>query len=156
MIFFLFWIAFFPLFWGERNRPFGFLFVVFWLWCCCFMYKLLSLWCLGWKVLVNCIDYWSLPSFLFNANSVDLDKTSAASDLDLHSLPTFLLRDARHKWVNSWIALYLEFEDSKLIWSSDKRVDFTWLTNAWSWSYLESNLRSAWNVWKSTDLQFFG
>ena len=40
-------------------------------------------------------------SHVFNANSEDYDQTlhSAASDLGLHCLPMFILRDARHKWV---------------------------------------------------------
>ena len=37
---------------------------------------------------------------VFNANSVDPYQHSAASDLNLHCLPLFLLLDARHKWVN--------------------------------------------------------
>ena len=49
----------------ERNSPFSFLLVVFWLWCCCFKY-VLSLWCLWRKVVGNCIHSWSLPSFLFD------------------------------------------------------------------------------------------
>ena len=53
---------------GERNRPFDFLLVVFWLWCRCFKCVLLSLWCLGRKVLDNCIGSWSLPSFLLTVS----------------------------------------------------------------------------------------
>ena len=60
---FIFWIAVWPIVW-ERNRPFGFLLVVFWLWCRCFKCVLLSLWCLGRKVFGNYIDSWSFPSFL--------------------------------------------------------------------------------------------
>ena len=41
---------------GDRNCPFGFLLVVFWLWCRCFKCVLLSLWCLGRRELGNCID----------------------------------------------------------------------------------------------------
>ena len=52
----------------ERDYPFGFLLVVFWLWCHCFKCVLLSLWCLGRKVSDNYIDSWSLPSFLFKQN----------------------------------------------------------------------------------------
>ena len=37
---------------------------MFWLWCRCFKCVLLSLWCLGRKVLGNCIDSWTLLSFL--------------------------------------------------------------------------------------------
>ena len=39
---------------------------------------------------------------ILNANTVDSDQTpqSAASDMGLHSLPMFILWDARHKWVN--------------------------------------------------------
>ena len=62
--FFFFWISVWPIFW-ERNCPFGFALVVFWSWCRCFKCILLSLWYLGWKVLGNCIDSWSLPFFLF-------------------------------------------------------------------------------------------
>ena len=50
-----FFIAAWPIF-GERNCLFGFLFVVFLLWCFCIKCVLLSLWCLGRKVLDNCID----------------------------------------------------------------------------------------------------
>ena len=61
----LFWIAVWPIFW-ERNCPFGFLLVVFWLWCQCLMCIFFSLCSLGRKVLGNCIDSLSFPSFLFN------------------------------------------------------------------------------------------
>ena len=40
----------------ERNCPSGFLLVVFSLWCRYFKYVLLSFWCLGRRVLGNCID----------------------------------------------------------------------------------------------------
>ena len=59
-------------FW-ERNWPFGFLLVVFWLWCRCFRCVLLSIWCLVRKVLgncINCINIWLLPSRLFIKNCV--------------------------------------------------------------------------------------
>ena len=46
-------------FW-ERNLPFVFLLVVFWLWCRCFKCVLLSLWYLGRKMFGNYIDYWSV------------------------------------------------------------------------------------------------
>ena len=62
--FFLFWIAVWPVVW-ERNCPFGFLLEVFWLWCLCFKCVIFSLCCLRRGVLDNCIDSWSLPSFLF-------------------------------------------------------------------------------------------
>ena len=45
-----------------NNCPFGLLLVVFWLWCRYFKCTLLSLWCLGRKLLGNCIDSWSLLS----------------------------------------------------------------------------------------------
>ena len=61
---FLFWTAIWPIIW-ERNCPFGFLLVEFWLWCRRFKSIFLSLWCLEQKVLGNCFDSWSLPSFLF-------------------------------------------------------------------------------------------
>ena len=38
---------------------------MFWLRCRCFKCVFLSLWCLGRKVLGNCIDSWLLHSFLF-------------------------------------------------------------------------------------------
>ena len=41
---FLFWIDVWPISW--QKCPFGFLFVVFWLWCRCFNCVRLSLWCL--------------------------------------------------------------------------------------------------------------
>ena len=44
------------IFCSERNCPFGFLLAVFGLWGRCFKCVLLSLWCLGWKMLGNCID----------------------------------------------------------------------------------------------------
>ena len=55
---------FFLLFFFGKKLPFGFLLVVFWLWCRCFV-RTFSPWCLGRKVLGNCIESWSLPSFLF-------------------------------------------------------------------------------------------
>ena len=58
-----------PIF-GERNCPFVFLFVVFWLWCRCFKYVLLSLWCFGWKVLGNCIDSWYCLPFYWLSGPV--------------------------------------------------------------------------------------
>ena len=66
-------------FW-ERNCPFGFLFVVFWLWCRCFKYVLLSLWWLGRRVLGHCIDSWSLPSFLLAWHSVGNRGCNASSE----------------------------------------------------------------------------
>ena len=59
---FLFWIAPFGYLLGKKLS-FGFLLGVFWLWCRCFECVLLSLWCLGRKLLGNCIDSWSLPYF---------------------------------------------------------------------------------------------
>ena len=56
---------------GGRNCPFCFLLVVFLLWCRCFKCVLLSPWCLGRKVLGNCIDSWSLPSFLLNRFAIE-------------------------------------------------------------------------------------
>ena len=50
------------------DCPFGFLLVVFKLWCRCFKCVLLFLWCLGQTVLSNCIDSWLLPSFLLTYN----------------------------------------------------------------------------------------
>ena len=44
----------------EKKLSFAFL---LWLWCRSFTCVLLSLWCLGRKVLGNCIDSWSMPSF---------------------------------------------------------------------------------------------
>ena len=44
--------------------------ITFRLQCCCFKCVLLSLWCLGRKVLGNCIDSWSLPSFLFSVSDL--------------------------------------------------------------------------------------
>ena len=55
-----FFFFFFFFFFLERDCPFGFLLVVFWLWSRCFGCVLLSLWCLGRKVLGNCIDSWSI------------------------------------------------------------------------------------------------
>ena len=49
----------------ESNCPFGFLLVMFPLGSSYFVVVFLSLWCLWWEVLDNCIDSWSLPSFLF-------------------------------------------------------------------------------------------
>ena len=56
----LFWIAVLPLFWGKKLYfcTFGFLHVVFWLWCRCSKCVLFSLWCLGRKVFGDCIDSW--------------------------------------------------------------------------------------------------
>ena len=65
-------------FW-ERHCLFGCLLVVFWLWCRCFKCVLLSLWCFGRKVSYNCIDSWSLPSFLFTASSTHYGHVSADS-----------------------------------------------------------------------------
>ena len=53
-------------FW-EGNCSFGFLLIVLWLWCRCFKCVLLSLWCLGQKVVGNCIDSWSQSSFQFDS-----------------------------------------------------------------------------------------
>ena len=51
-----------------------------------------------WVVIIVTMFY--SDSFL-NAKSVDPDQTlhSAASELDLHCLPMYILWDARHKWV---------------------------------------------------------
>ena len=49
----------------ESNCPFGFLLVMFPLGSSYFVFVFLSLWCLWWEVWDNCIDPWSLPSFLF-------------------------------------------------------------------------------------------
>ena len=54
---FLFWIAVRPIL--------AFCLMIFRLWFRCFECVLLSLLCLGLNVLGNCIDSWSLPSFLF-------------------------------------------------------------------------------------------
>ena len=72
------------IFW-ERNCPFGFLLVVFWLWCSCYKCVLLSLWCLGQKMLGNCIEYWSLPSFLFVSSKI-YDKSNDF-DFDIVNIP---------------------------------------------------------------------
>ena len=50
---------------GKSNCPFGFLLVMFPLGSNYFVFVFLSLWCLWWEVWDNCIDSWSLPSFLF-------------------------------------------------------------------------------------------
>ena len=49
----------------ESNCPFGFLLVMFPLGSSYFVFVFLSLWCLWSEVWDNCIDSWSLPSFLF-------------------------------------------------------------------------------------------
>ena len=54
-----------------------------------------------------------LPCFIeisvFNSNSVDPDQMphSVAADLGLHNLPKSLLWDARHKWINLVVKLFL-------------------------------------------------
>ena len=55
---------------GEINCPFGCLLVMFWFWCRCFKCVLLPVKCLRRKVWGNCIDYWSLPSFLLLSNGL--------------------------------------------------------------------------------------
>ena len=49
----------------ESNCPFGFLLVMFQLGSSYFVFVFLFLWCLWWEVWDDCIDSWSLPSFLF-------------------------------------------------------------------------------------------
>ena len=52
----------------ESKCPFGFLLVMFPLGSSYFVFVFLSLWCLWWEVWDNCVDSWSLPSFLFYCN----------------------------------------------------------------------------------------
>ena len=75
------------------------------------------------------------PVFVFNANSVDTDRSphSAASDLGLHSLPISLFGDSRHRWVVSFdedCVLSLLFDkDNTLSWCSDQHkshCSYTW------------------------------
>ena len=50
---------------GKETVLFGFLLVGFWLWCSCFKRVLLSLWCLGRKVLVVVLIPDHCPLFYF-------------------------------------------------------------------------------------------
>ena len=76
----------------ERNCPFGFLRVVFWLWCRRFKCVLLSLCSLGRKVVLgNCIDFWSLPFFLYSLLSY-MDKHW----INRHFFTFFFLPCAKH------------------------------------------------------------
>ena len=75
---FLFWIAVLPF----RICPFGFLLVVFWL-CRCFKCVLFYLRCLGRNVSGNCIDSWSLPSFLLSKRTSVHTSDTEALFLDL-------------------------------------------------------------------------
>ena len=62
---FLFWIYFGQLFGKETACPFGFLLLVFWLWCRYFKCAFFPFGVLERKVLGNRIDSWLLPFFLF-------------------------------------------------------------------------------------------
>ena len=73
------------------------------------MVVFLSLWCLWWEVLDNCIDFWSLPSFLFCISGLFcLCRVVAVKGLPVHSFNALIfpiLRNCTYNCVLPFLKL---------------------------------------------------